>query len=146
MGCSLINTHTRTIVKKKLWHRLMIRQRFALFLILLMVLTPVSSVFAHYSSIANSLVAEQVIVASIDLTGAMATQNADQCHQHTKVKSVCNTDASCSFHLCGHGVLATSFSFSYAYNPYRYANLAQIVFTSRFFSPAIKPPIDSLRV
>ncbi len=124
----------------------MTRKRFALFLILLMVLTPVSSVFAHYSSIANSLLTEQVMASSITLTDGVVNQNIDQCHQHTKIKSICNTDANCSFHLCGHGVIATSFSFLYAYNPYRYENLAQVIFTSRFFSPAIKPPIDSLLV
>ena len=120
------------------------KQWLSFLLILLMVMTPVSSALVHYSSIANSLLTEQIVLASMDLISDAAIQNPDQCHQHTKIKSICNTDASCSFHLCGHGVIATIFSFSYAYTSYRYAHLDRLIFTSRNFSPEIKPPIASL--
>lgn len=83
------------------------------------------------------------MLVSLNLAGDTVSQNSDQCHQHTKAKSVCNTDASCSFHLCGHGATATILLLSYAHIPYRYEHLEKPVLTSRFFSPAIKPPIVS---
>ena len=126
----------------------MVQQRFSFLLILLMVITPASSAFSHYSSMASALLAQPAFEQSVavsDLVGDAVTQNADQCHPHSKAKPVCETNASCSFHVCGHGGIIAAFLFLTAHNPYCYEQLGKSVFTSRSFSPAIRPPILPLQ-
>jgi hypothetical protein len=124
----------------------MIKKRLSILLILMMVITPVTSAFGYYSGMANQLSVEQgITVADIaNNTGDAATQNSDQCHQHNKVKTACQANSSCSFHLCGDGGITAAFLFVQAYSSYRYGHLEKSIFSSLSFSPGIRPPISSL--
>jgi len=112
----------------------------------MMVITPVPSAFGYYSGMANQLSVEQGITVAdmANDTGDAATQNSDQCHQHNKVKTACQANSSCSFHLCGDGGITAAFLFVQAYSSYRYGHLEKSIFSSLSFSPDIRPPISSL--
>ena len=128
----------------------MIKKRFSILLILIMVITPVTSVFGYYSGMASQLSAEPSFeqgIAVADMandTVDAATQNSDQCHQHNKVKTACHASSSCSFHLCGDGGITAAFLFLQAYGSYRYGHLESPASSSLPFSPDIRPPISSL--
>jgi hypothetical protein len=111
-----------------------------------MVITPVTSVFGYYSSMASQLSVEQGIAVAdmANDTGDAATQNSDQCHQHNKVKTACHVSSSCSFHVSGDGGITAAFLFVQAYSSYRYGHLEKSIFSSLSFSPGIRPPISSL--
>jgi hypothetical protein len=128
----------------------MIKKRFSILLILMMVITPVTSAFGYYSGMASQLSAEPSFeqgIAVADMandTGDAATQNSDQCHQHNKVKTACHANSSCSFHVCGDGGITAAFLFLLAYSSYRYRHLEKSTSSSLSFSPDIRPPISSL--
>jgi hypothetical protein len=128
----------------------MIKKRFSILLILLMVITPVTSAFGYYSGMASQLSAEpsfEQAIAVTDMandTGDAATQNSDPCHQHNKVKTVCHASSSCSFHVCGDGGITAAFLFVQVYGSYRYGLLEKSTSSSFSFSPDIRPPISSL--
>jgi hypothetical protein len=124
----------------------MTNQRFLFLLILIMVITPVTSAFGYYSSMASQLSVEQGIAVAdmANDTGDAATQNSDQCHQHNKVKTVCHASSSCSLHVCGDVGIIAAFLFLQAYSSYRYGHLEKSIFSSLSFSPDIRPPISSL--
>jgi hypothetical protein len=129
----------------------MIKKRFSILLILMMVITPVTSAFGYYSGMASQLFVEPSFAQSIAVadithnTGDAATQNSDQCHQHNKVKTICHTNSSCSFHVCGDGGITAAFLFLQAYSSYRYGHTKKSTFGSLSFSPDIRPPISNLR-
>jgi hypothetical protein len=120
----------------------MIKQRLLLLLILTMVITPVSSAFAYYSSIASPLFEEHSYVVS-DLADA-APQDSDHCLHQDKFKLACHASGSCTFHVCGDGGIAAVFLFTQAYSPNRYGHLQKSASRSISSSPEIKPPINSL--
>ena len=124
----------------------MIKKRFSILLILMMVITPVPSAFGYYSGMANQLSVEQgITVADItNNTGYAATQNSDQCHQHNKSKTVCHARSSCSFHVCGDGGITAAFLFLLDYSSYRYRHTKKFASSSLSFAPDIRPPISSL--
>ena len=128
----------------------MIKKRFLILLMLMMVITPVTSAFGYYSGMASQLSAEPSFeqgIAVTDMandTGDAATQNSDQCHQHNKVKTACHASSSCSFHVCGDGGITAAFLFLLAYSSYRYRHLEKSTSSSLSFSPDIRPPISSL--
>ena len=124
----------------------MTSQRFSFLLILIMVITPVTSAFGYYSGMASRLFVEQgTAVADItNNTGDAELQNSDQCHQHNKVKTACQANSSCSFHLCGDGGITAAFLFLLDYSSYRYRHTKKSASSSLSFSPDIKPPISSL--
>ncbi|MFZ2405169.1 MAG: hypothetical protein WAW41_08535 [Methylobacter sp.] len=124
----------------------MIKQRFLLLLILMMVITPVWSALGYYSSMAGSLSVEPSFeqgIAAADSAGA-APQNSEHCLHQDKFKIACDANGSCTFHICGDGGIATVFSFTQAYSAYRYEHWEKSVSRSLAFSPAIRPPINSL--
>jgi len=111
-----------------------------------MVITPVMSAFGYYSGMASQLSVEQSIAVAdmANDTGDIETQNSDQCHQHNKVKTACQANSSCSFHLCGDGGITAAFLFVQAYSSYRYRHLEKSTSSSFTYSPDIRPPISSL--
>jgi hypothetical protein len=94
---------------------------------------------------ASQLSVEQSIVVAdmANDTGDAATQNSDQCHQHTKVKTVCHANGSCSFHVCGDGGITAAFLFFQVYGSYRYGHTKKSTSSPFSFSPDIRPPISS---
>lgn len=130
----------------------MTSQRFSytFILILIMALTPVMSVFGYYSGMASLLYAEPSLEPGITLaemtndTKDAASRNSDQCPQHNKVKTACQANSSCSFHLCGYGGITALFVFPEAFSPNRYGHLEKSIFNSLPFSPDLRPPIRSL--
>jgi hypothetical protein len=128
----------------------MTRRRFSFLLILIIAVTPVTSVFGYYSGMTNQLSAGPSFAQSIAVTdtandtGYAATGNVDQCHQHNKVKTACHVSSSCSFHVCGDSGITAAFLFEQAYGSYRYSLLEKSTSTSFFFSPGLRPPISSL--
>jgi len=129
----------------------MIRQRFLLLLILMMVITPVWSALGYYSSMVNSLSAESSFepsfeqgIAVTDSTDA-APHNSDHCLHHDKFKITCHTSGSCTFHVCGDGGIATVFLLIQAYSSYRYEHWEKSASRSLSSSPEIRPPINSLQ-
>jgi hypothetical protein len=124
----------------------MIKKRFSILLVLIMVVTPVTSAFGYYSGMANQLSVEQGITVAdmANDTGDAAIQNTDQCHQHNKVKTACQANSSCSFLVCGDGGITAAFLFLQVYGSYRYGHTKKSAFSSFSFSPAIRPPISSL--
>jgi hypothetical protein len=115
-----------------------------------MVMTPVTSAFGYYSGMASQLSVEPSFEQAIAVadrandTGDAATQNADQCHQHNKVKTACHANSSCSFHVCGDGGITTAFLFVQAFGSYCYGHTKKSISSSCSFSPDIRPPISSL--
>ncbi|MCX7067581.1 MAG: hypothetical protein NTW85_07820 [Methylococcales bacterium] len=106
-----------------------------------MLITPMISVFTHYSSMAGSVLAEHstVLTDSVDNTGHNA------CHQHNKAKLLCTTSSACSFSVCGDGDISTVFLLlSLAYGCYRYRQKVNTFPRSFAATPEIKPPIYSL--
>ena len=121
----------------------MIKQRFLLLLILMMVITPVWSALGYYSGIANPLSAEY----SFEQAVAVAdSADADHCLHQNKVKIACHADnGSCTFHLCGDGGVATVFLLSQAYSSHHYEHWEKSASRSLSSSPEIRPPINSLQ-
>lgn len=126
----------------------MTSQRFSFLLILIMAITPVTSVFGYYSEIASQLSVESSflpdIAAAENDTGDAATHNSDQCHQHNNVKTVCHASSNCSFHVCGDGGITAVFLFLQRYSSYLYRHLEKSIANSLSFPPDIRPPISSL--
>jgi len=129
----------------------MIKQRFLLFLILIMVITPVWSALGYYSGIVNSLSAESSFepsseqgIAVTDSADA-APHNSDHCLHQDKFKITCHANASCTFHICGDVGIATVFLLTQAYSSYRYEHWEKSASRSLSSSPKIRPPINSLQ-
>lgn len=119
----------------------MTSQRFLYLLILIMFITPMTSVFTHYSSMAGLLLAEHSTV----LTDALSNTDHDACHQHNKPKLLCTTSSACSFSICGDGSISTAFLIlSLAYGSYRYRQKNNTFPRSFTVAPEIKPPIYHL--
>jgi hypothetical protein len=119
----------------------MTSRRFLFLLILIMLITPMISVFTHYSSMASLLLAEHntMLTDSVDNTGHNA------CHQHNKAKLLCTTSSACSFSVCGDGGISTAILLlSLAYGSYRYRQKINTFPRSFTPKPDIKPPIYSL--
>ncbi len=124
----------------------MLRQRFLLLLILMMVITPVWSALGYYSDMVSSLSAEssfEQAVAVADSADAVP-QSSDHCVHQEKFKITCHANGSCSFHICGDGGIAAVFLFPQAYSSYRYEHWEKSASRSLAFSPEIRPPINSL--
>lgn len=125
-------------------------QRFSFLLILIMAITPVTSVFGYYSGMASQLSAEPSFeqgIAAAEMangTGDAAAQNSDQCHQHNNVKTVCHVSSSCSFHVCGDGGITAVFLFLQVYSSSPYRPMEKSTSSSLSFPPDIRPPISSL--
>jgi hypothetical protein len=125
----------------------MIKQRFLLWLILMMAITPVWSALGYYSSVVNSLSAESSFEPSFEQAIAVtdsvdaASQNPDHCLHQDKFKTACHASGSCTFHVCGDGAIAAVFFLTPAYSPYRYERTKKSASLSPSFSPEIKPPI-----
>lgn len=124
----------------------MIKQRFLLLLILMMVITPVWSALGYYSTVASSLSAEPSFEQGIAVTDSAdaAPQSSDHCLHQDKFKIACHASGSCTFHVCGDGGVAAVFLFTQAYSPYRYEHWEKPTSRSLSFSPEIRPPINSL--
>jgi len=122
----------------------MIKQRFLLLLILMMVITPVWSALGYYSSMAGSLSAEPSFKQAVADSADTAPQSSEHCLHQDKFKIACHANGSCTFHICGDGGIAAVFSFTQAYSPYRYGHWEKSVSRSLAFSPEIRPPINSL--
>lgn len=132
----------------------MLKQRFLLLLILMMVITPVSSALGYYSSMVSSLSAEAsfepsfeqatVVTDLADDASDAVAHNSDHCRHQDKFKIACHASGSCTFHICGDGGIATVFSFTQAYGSYRYEHWEKSAFHSLSFSPEIRPPINNL--
>jgi hypothetical protein len=119
----------------------MIKQRFLLWLILMMVITPVWSALGYYSGMVSSLSAEPSFEQAVAVTDSA---DAGHCLHQDKVKIACHANGSCTFHVCGDGGIVAVFLFSQAYSPYRYEHWEKSVSRSLAFSPEIRPPIKSL--
>lgn len=139
----------------------MTQQRFSFWLILLMVLTPVASVFGHYSNITNFLSSERVpavhsvarhapekiLPASMkpldiaDPAEIRAPASTDHCQSHNTSKIFCYAGGSCGSHGCGDGAAAAVFLFTQVDSAYCYRHLENTFARSAVFSPEIKPPI-----
>jgi|CXWL01.1.fsa_nt_gi hypothetical protein len=122
----------------------MTSQRFSFLLILIMVITPVTSVLSHYSSIAGQLLAEHITVMldSVDDASHAAALDTEQCHQHNKPKLSCDTNSLCSFSICGYGSIAAAFLLLiHTYSVYRYRQKNKTFPRSFAVPPEIKPPI-----
>jgi hypothetical protein len=111
-----------------------------------MVITPVTSAFGYYLSMASQLSVEQgIAVADIkNITGDAVTQSSDQCHKHNKIKTACHASSSCGFHVCGDGGITAAFLFVQVYNSHLYEYTKKSTSSSFSFSPDIKPPISSI--
>lgn len=121
----------------------MLRQRFLLLLMLMMVITPVWSALGYYSDMVSSLSAESYFEQAVAVADA-ATQSSDHCLDQDEFKIACHANGSCSFHVCGDGGIAAVFVFIQAYSPYRYEHWEKSISRSLAFSPEIRPPIYSL--
>lgn len=125
----------------------MTSQRFTFLLMLIMLVTPVTSVFSHYLSMENQLFAKYttVITDSVDDADHAVISNSESCQQHTKSKLSCDTNSLCSFSICGHGNITVAFLlWIQAYSAYRYRQIKKPFLCSLVISPEIKPPIVSL--
>ncbi len=121
-------------------HSPMTSRRFLFLLILIMFITPMISVFTHYSSMVGSVLAEHSTV----LTDSIDNASHDACHQHNKAKLLCTTSSACSFSVCGDGDISTVFLLlSLAYGSYRYRQKTNTFPRSFAVAPEIKPPIYS---
>jgi len=116
----------------------MLRQRFLLFLMLIMVITPVWSALGYYS---GALPVELSLEQSSSVSEA---DNSDHCRHQDEFKADCHASGSCTFHICGDGGLAAAFVFNQAYSAYRYEHWEKPVSRSLSFSPEIRPPINTL--
>lgn len=139
----------------------MTHQHFSFWLILLMVLTPVTSVFGHYPNITDFLSAERiratahsgVFYASAEIPPALVktlpvadlandhAQTSSPCQSHNNAKIFCYANGSCGSHSCGDGGVIAVFLFTQACSAYRYRHLENIPTCSVAVSPEIKPPI-----
>lgn len=116
----------------------MLRQRFLLFLMLIMVITPVWSALGYYSgSLPMKLSLEQS-------SSVSEADNSDHCRHQDEFKADCHASGSCTFHICGDGGLAAAFVFTQAYSAHRYEHWEKSVSRSLSFSPEIRPPINPL--
>lgn len=121
----------------------MTSQRFSFLLILIMLVTPVTSVFNYYSTVVNQLTSEQVINIAVGFADD-ATINSEPCYQHNKSKLSCDTNSLCSFSVCGYGNITVAFLLlTLAYTAHRYRQLKKYFLRSLFIPPEIKPPIYS---
>jgi hypothetical protein len=120
----------------------MLKQRFLLVLILIMVITPVWSALGYYSGMTSALSAESSFEQA-DASDAVA-QSSEHCLHPDKFKTDCHANGSCTFHVCGDGGIAAVFVLTQAYSSYRYAHWEKSVSRSLAFSPEIRPPIHSL--
>lgn len=124
----------------------MFSQRFSFLLMLIMLVTPVMSVFSHYLSMENQLFAKYttVITDSVDDAGNAVMSDSEHCQQHTKFKQSCDFHM-CGFSVCGYGDITTAFLlWIQAYSAYRYRQIKKPFLRSLVISPEIKPPIVSL--
>lgn len=121
----------------------MISQRFTFLLMLIMLVTPVTSVFSHYSSMENQLLAKYTtVIDSVDDAGNTVMSDSDHCQQHTKFKQPCDTNSLCGFSVCGYGDITTAFLlWIQAYSTYRYRQIKKPFLRSLVIPPEIKPPI-----
>lgn len=121
----------------------MINQRFSLLLILIMLVTPVTSVFGYYSTVVNFVSSEPVINTAASLADD-AVIRSDLCPQHTKSKLSCDTNSLCSFSVCGYGNITVGFLLlTVAYSVHRYRQIKKLFLRSLVIPPEIKPPIYS---
>jgi hypothetical protein len=125
----------------------MIKRRFLLFLILIMVITPVWSALGYYSGMVNSLSAEPSFEQAVAVTDSAdaAAHNPDHCLHQDKFKITCHASGSCTFHICGDGGVATVFLLTQAYSSYRYEHWEKSASRSLSSSPEIRPPINSFQ-
>lgn len=126
----------------------MIKQRFLLLLILMMVITPVWSALGYYSGMTSSLSAESSFDQAIAVTDSAdaAPHNSDHCLPQDKFKIACHASGSCTFHVCGDGAIAAVFLLTPVYNAYRYGHTKKSASRSLSSSPEIRPPIEPLTV
>lgn len=118
-------------------------QRFSLLLILIMLVTPVTSAFSYYSTVASFVSSKQVTNIAASLADD-AVINSEPCQQHTQSKLSCDTNSLCSFSICGYGNVIIAFLLlTLAYSAYRYRQLKKLFLRSLFIPPEIKPPIYS---
>jgi hypothetical protein len=126
-----------------------------------MVLTPVSSVFGHYSNITNFLSAKRVLtvhnvagqapgkvlpalrkpLAVADLAENRAPASTEHCQSPNTSKIFCYAGGSCGSHSCGDGAATAVFLFTQVDSVYCYRHLENTSARSVVFSPEIKPPI-----
>ncbi|MDO9268056.1 MAG: hypothetical protein Q7T96_02965 [Methylobacter sp.] len=116
----------------------MLRQRFLLLLVLMMVIAPVWSALGYYSgSLSAELSFEQGRIVS-------DADNSDHCRHQDEFKTACHASGSCTFHVCGDGGITVVFLFTQAYSAHRYEHFEKSASRSLSFSPEIRPPINSL--
>lgn len=125
------------------YFHIMINQRVSLLLILIMLVTPVTSVFSYYLTVVNQLSSEKVIHIAASLADD-AVMNTEPCPQHHKSKLSCDTNGLCSFSVCGYGNIPVTFLLlAFAFTAHRYRQIKKIFLRSRTIPPEIKPPIFS---
>jgi len=124
----------------------MLKQRFLLLLILMMVITPVWSALGYYSGMVSSLSAEPSFDQAIAIPDSAnaAPQNSEHCVHQDKFKIACHANGSCTFHVCGDGAIVAVFLLTQAYSAYRYEHWGKPTTRSLSSSPEIRPPIISL--
>lgn len=125
---------------------LMTRQRFSVWLILMMFLTSVFSGVEHHVNSHSLLIDNQVgnlTVSMFDLNNASI--NSEHCNAHNKFKNSCYTGNACNFTLCVDSSIITAFFFFIPiFRLNCYWRIQQSPFHSIFLLPEIKPPIVSL--
>jgi len=124
----------------------MFSQRFSFLLMLIMLVTPVMSVFSHYSSMENQLLVKYItVIDSVGDTNNAVMSDSNHCQQHTKFKQSCDVHSLCGFSVCGYGDITTAFLlWIQAYSTYRYRQIKKTFLRSLVIPPEIKPPIYSL--
>ena len=121
------------------------RQRFSVFLILMMVITPIASAFEHCSGMSmrgHLSESQSLIVAGIiDNTSTSKHQEAGQGLYQNQAEMHCDSSGNCTFHVCGGCGIAASTLFSDFFASYSYSSSESILPYSTTFSPEIRPPI-----
>jgi len=134
----LFNNYDEPVNSKTRLSWIMLRQRFLLLAILMMVITPVSSALGYYSS---SLSGELSFQQGSTVSEA---DSSDHCLYQDEFKTDCHASGSCAFHICGDGGIAVAFVFTQAYSSHHYEHFKKSAPRSLSFSPEIRPPIHSL--
>ena len=125
----------------------MLRKRFSILIILMMVITPVASAFSHCSGMdmLGDLSESQRMTVTVVVDNATPLNHKDLVEGQNQADMQCHTSNNCAFHVCGgFGMTSSTSSFNAIAASYSYLTSLYSPLYSTALSAEIKPPILTL--
>jgi len=114
-------------------------RRFAILLIIMMLITPVASAFSHCAGMSMHGHASENL--NLSVAASFSQLQHFQDHEQNRSDKLCHASGSCTFHVCGGCGITSSTINSNFYYPAIFSGFEVSSPSSQYFPPAIRPPI-----